>query len=175
MLSKARNREQYMVGLAEVVVTQDPDVTLCTQPLGACLGIAVYDPVAKVGGVLHSLLPDSKLDPARAASRPGMFLDTGLAELLGRAEAMGATKENLRVFTAGGAQIIDETASFNVGKRNYEVLHQLLEQQGLTLHAQDVGGLTNRTMQLNLETGEVRLKFSGQIKLKLLCPKSPTI
>ncbi|MDB6023469.1 MAG: cheD [Pedosphaera sp.] len=163
-----------MVGLAEIVVSRDPNLTLCTYPLGACLAIAIYDPVAKVGGLLHSLLPDSGIDPQRAAGRPGMFLDTGLAELLSRALELGATKENLWVFTAGGAQILDETAGFNIGKRNYEVLNLLLAQQGLNIRAQDVGGMTNRTMQLSLETGEVRLKFSGQVKLKLLCQKSPT-
>ena len=176
MSSEARSKsgEVFSVGLAEVAVSQDPNLSLRTCPLGACIGIAIYDPVAKVGGVLHSLLPDSRIDVKRAADRPGMFIDTGLAELLKRALGQGATRENLLIFAAGGAQIIDETTSFNIGKRNFDVLRQLLDQHGLKLHAQDVGGMTNRTMELNLGTGEVRLKFSGQVKLKMLCPKLPT-
>ncbi len=159
----------FTVGMADLMVSQDQSLILCTFPLGACLGVAVYDPVAKVGGLLHSMLPDSSIDPNRAAARPGMFLDTGLALLLKHAGDLKAKKENLLIYVAGGSQIMDETASFNIGKRNYEVLTGLMEKHGVTIHAADVGGLTNRTMQLNLDTGEVRLKFSGQAKMRILC------
>src|SRR5579883_1458661 len=130
--------EHHMVGLAELAVSQDPHLLLCTHALGACLGIAIFDPTAGVGGLLHSLLPDSKMDPKRAADRPGMFLDTGLAALLERALQLGAKKENLRVIIAGGAQIMDETTSFNIGQRNHEVLRALLAQHGLKIHAEDI-------------------------------------
>jgi len=158
-----------MVGMADLMVSQNQSMILCTFPLGSCLGIAIYDPVARLGGVLHSMLPDSSIDPQRAAARPGMFLDTGLALLLEHAGNLKSKKENLLIYVAGGSEIMDETACFNIGKRNYEVLTGLLAKQGLKIHAADVGGLTNRTMQLNLGTGEVRLKFSGQAKMKMLC------
>ena len=164
-----------MVGLAELAVSCDPSIVLSTYPLGACLGIAIYDPVTKVGGLLHSLLPASSIDPKRAAARPGMFLDTGLAALLKRARELGAKPENLLIFVAGGAQIMDETTPFNIGKRNYEVLTELLAERKLQIHAEDVGGRTNRTMRLNLASGEVRLKFSGQAKLIILCKPLTTI
>jgi chemotaxis protein CheD len=159
----------FMVGLAEFAVSHEPNLVLCTYPLGACLGIAIYDPVVKVGGLLHSLLPASSIDPVRAANRPGMFLDTGIAAMLERARALGAKDENLQVFVAGGAQIMDESSHFNIGKRNYDVLTELLGKLNLKIHAEDVGGRTNRAMQLNTSTGEVRLKFSGQAHLKILC------
>jgi chemotaxis protein CheD len=160
---------QLMVGMAEFTVSQDPAVTLCTYPLGACLGVAIYDPKTKVGGVMHSLLPASAIDPNRAAERPGMFLDSGLEAMLKRAFALGAQKETLRVIVIGGAQIMDESSLFNIGRRNYEVLTGLLAQQNLKIHAEDVGGRTNRSMQLDIATGEIRLKFSGQATIKTLC------
>jgi chemotaxis protein CheD len=158
-----------MVGMAEFAVSHDPAVTLCSYPLGACLGIAIYDPVTRVGGLLHSLLPASAIDPRRAADRPAMFLDSGLNAMLKRAYELGVRKENLRIVVAGGAQIMDETSLFNIGKRNHDVLTALLAQLELKIHAEDVGGRTNRTMQLDLATGEVRLKFSGQATMKILC------
>jgi chemotaxis protein CheD len=161
----------FTVGMADLMVSQEQDLMLCTFPLGSCLGVAIYDPVARMGGVLHSMLPDSSIDPARAAARPGMFLDTGVALLLEHAGKLKSKKEDLLIYAAGGSEILDETASFNIGKRNYEVLTNLLAQQGLKIHAADVGGLTNRTMQLNVGTGEVRLRFSGQAKLKVLCKR----
>ena len=157
-----------MVGMADLMVSEDRNLTLCTFPLGSCLGIAIYDPAVKVGGLLHSMLPDSSIDPKRAAARPGMFLDTGLARLLECAANLKAYKENLLVYVAGGSDVMDETACFDIGKRNYAVLAGLLTKHGLRIEAEDVGGLSNRTMQLNLATGEVSLKFSGYAKLKSL-------
>ncbi len=79
---RSEAEQRFIVGMADLMVSQDPNLILCTFPLGACLGIAIYDPVVKVGGLLHSMLPDSSIDPKRAAARPGLFLDTGLALLL---------------------------------------------------------------------------------------------
>ena len=171
MLTNERSEPEnrFMVAMADLMVSQDQSLTLCTFPLGACLGIAIYDPVIKVGGILHSMLPDSSIGPKRAAARPGMFLDTGLARLLANAEALKVKKENLLVYVAGASEILDETTFFNLGKRNYTVLAGLLARHGVTIYAEDVGGRANRTMQLNLATGEVRVKIPGQARTKLLC------
>jgi chemotaxis protein CheD len=117
----------------------------------------------------HALLPDSTIDEKRAMNHPGMFLDTGLAELLKRTEELDAKRENLMVFAAGGGRILDETGCFNLGPHNHEVLMGLLAQNGLKIRAENVGGRVNRTMQLNLATGETRLKISGQPKTTILC------
>jgi chemotaxis protein CheD len=166
--------QSLLVGMADFVVVQNQNAVLRTPPLGACLGVSIYDPVVKVGGLLHSLLPDSGIDPARAASRPGMFLDSGLAAMLQKARESGASMDNLVVCAAGGARILDETSYFNIGHRNFEVLTGLLAQLGLNLRAQQVGGLSNRSMQINAATGEVRLKISGQAKMNVLCKPSTT-
>jgi len=158
-----------MVAPAGMMLSQDPGASLCTFPLGACLGVAIYDPIAKVGGVLHSLLPASSLDPARAASRPGMFLDTGLTALLEGALQLKATRESLQVYVAGAAQIMDDPDFFDIGKSNCDIFHSLLQQRGVKVHAQNVGGRTNRSMELILATGEVRLRFSGQSEPTPLC------
>jgi chemotaxis protein CheD len=160
---------QFVVGMADFAVSHDPALVLVSNPLGACLGIAIYDPAVKVGGLLHSLLPASSIDPIRAASRPAMFLDSGLAAMLTRAEQLGAKKENLLVYIAGGAQIMDESTFFNIGQRNYEIFLRLLKGLNLNVEAQQIGGRSNQIMQLHLDTGEVRLKSSGQAKATLLC------
>lgn len=162
-------KKRFVVGMADLMVSHDPTLVLCTFPLGACLGVAIYDPTTKIAGILHSMLPDSTIDPKRAAARPGMFLDTGLERLLECAGSLKAKKENLRIFVAGASEIMDETTCFNIGKRNYEVLTGLLAKQGLKIDAEDVGGLTNRSMQMDVATGEVRLKFSGEAKMRTLC------
>jgi len=169
---QSANSVKYMVDPAGLAVSRDVNVSLCTSPLGACLGIAIYDPAARVGGLLHSLLPASKLDPKRAASRPGMFLDTGLAALLAEAEKLNAKRENIRIFVAGGAQMMDETGVFNIGKLNTEILGELLPRLGVKVYARQAGGRTSCSMELTLATGEVRLRFSGQAAAKTLCKPS---
>ncbi len=166
--------QPLLVEMADFLVVHNQNAILKTNPLGACLGVTLYDPAVKVAGILHSLLPDSGIDAARAATRPGMFLDSGLAAMLTRARELGATLENLTICVAGGARILDETSYFNIGHRNFEVLIKLLEQLGLRPKAQDVGGLSNRSMQLRTSSGEVRLKISGQPKIKILCNPSTT-
>jgi chemotaxis protein CheD len=163
------NPTRIAVSLADLVVTKDPQAMLCTLPLGVGIGIAIYDPQARVGGVLHSILPSSSLDPEWAADRPGMFLDTGLQLLLSRAAELHAKTENLQVVAAGAAQIIDESPAYNIGKSNFDTLGGLLSQLGVQIHAHEVGGKTNCSLELVVSTGEVRLRYCGQPKHKTLC------
>ncbi|MDX1950913.1 MAG: chemotaxis protein CheD [Verrucomicrobiota bacterium] len=162
--NKSGFENRVVIGLAEFTATKRLDVVLATYSLGSCLGVAIYDPVARVGGLLHAMLPDSNLDPVKAARQPGMFLDTGLEGLLAAAVKLGASPMRLQVYIAGGAQIMDNSGFFSIGKRNYSACQELLPKLGLTVKAEHVGGLVNRTMYLQMFSGEVFLKVSGQSK-----------
>lgn len=160
---------KLLVGMAELAVSREPGVLLSTLPLGSCLGIGIYDPIVKVGGILHSLLPSSSLDPRRAEANPGMFLDTGLQMLFVKARQLNASMDNIRVIVTGAAEMLDESPEFNIGRSNCNALGQLLSQLGVEVYAQYVGGKTDCSMELAVATGEVRLKFSGQDEPKILC------
>jgi chemotaxis protein CheD len=161
---------KVVVGLAEFVVSNNPAVILTTYSLGSCLGVTVYDPVARAGGLLHLMLPDSGIDQEKAAARPGMFVDSGVPALFRACYQLGAVKQRMVICVAGGAQIMDDNGYFNIGKRNYEALCALLSQHALRISAEQVGGTVNRTMFLSLDTGEVRLKVSGQTReVSMLC------
>jgi len=153
---------RLVVGMAEVVVSNNPGVTLATYSLGSCLGVSIYDPVTRVGGLIHIMLPDSSIAPEKARVQPAMFLDTGLPRLFQSAYQMRLDKHRAQICVAGGGQILDSQGVFNIGQRNYAALAVLLQRHGLHIAAQDVGGMVNRTMYLRLATGEVRLKVSGQ-------------
>lgn len=166
---------KVVVGIAEMVASNNPNVVLTTYSLGSCLGIAVYDPVVHAAGLLHIMLPDSTIDANKAATKPCMFVDTGVPALFRACYQFGAQKQRMIIAVAGGAQIMDESGYFNIGKRNYEALTQLLSQHGLRVAGDQVGGSVNRTMHLSVATGEVRLKVSGQPKeVPLLCRNSTT-
>ena len=67
-----------VVGIADMRVSDDPDVTLVTRSLGSCIGLAVYDPAVRVGGILHYMLPESELDPDKARRNPSRDCDQEL-------------------------------------------------------------------------------------------------
>jgi chemotaxis protein CheD len=165
---------RIVVGIADLAVSNNQNVVLTTYSLGSCLGIAIYDPVVKAGGLLHIMLPDSKIDTVKATKQPAMFVDTGVPALFRSAYQLGAEKHRVIIAVAGGAQIMDSGGFFNIGVRNYEALTNLFRQHSLKIHAEQVGGLVNRTMFLNLATGEVRLKISGEPKETILCKSSTT-
>ena len=163
---------RVVVDIADFAVTNNQNAILATYSLGSCLGISVYDPVAKVGGLLHVMLPDSQIDSVKAAAQPAMFMDTGIPALFRSAYEFHAQKYRLNICVAGGAQIMDSSGFFSIGKRNYEALTKVCQAHSLRIQAEQVGGLVSRSMYLQVATGEVRLKISGQNKEFVLCPGS---
>jgi chemotaxis protein CheD len=144
-----------------MVVSNDSSAEIVTYSLGSCLGITIYDPVKKIGGLLHIMLPDSTIDAAKAVSAPFMFVDTGVPRLFHAAYQLGADRGRLLVKVAGGAQLLDQEGIFNIGIRNIAALEKLLAQNGLKAHAMDTGGLSSRTVRLDLTNGQVSVKPPG--------------
>lgn len=162
LASIAEFERKLVVGVGGLAVSNNQAMILTTYSLGSCLGVTIYDPVSRAGGMLHAMLPDSSINATKAAEQPAMFVDTGVPALFRAAYALKAEKHRVQICVAGGAQFLDKTGFFNIGQRNYDCLTRLLGQHGLTINAKDVGGLVSRTLQLLLSTGEVRLKISGQ-------------
>jgi len=154
--------QNVVVGIADLAVSNNPNVILATYSLGSCIGVTIYDPVVRVGGLVHVMLPDSSIDTTKAAAQPGMFMDSGVPALFRASYGLRAEKHRVQICVAGGAQVMDPSGFFNIGKRNYEALSRLLTQHGLSIQAEQVGGLVSRTLYLDLATGKVRLKTSGQ-------------
>ncbi len=75
--------------------------------MGSCIGVLIYDPEVKVGGLLHYMLPDATIDKQKAVDKPFMFATTGVPRLFKEAYNMGASKNRLLVKVVGGAQILD--------------------------------------------------------------------
>ena len=164
--------EQIVVGMADCRVAGGAEQVLATYALGSCIGLALYDPQTKVGGLLHFMLPDSTIDPARGKSNPYMFADTGIPLLLEQVCGMGALKRRLIVRAAGGAQMMDQENVFEIGKRNYLAMRKLLWKAGILLHAEAVGGVRSRTVRLELATGKFWLSEAGEQKELVAGPPS---
>ena len=150
-----------VVGVADMKVSNEPGVVLVTYSLSSCIGLAIHDPVAQVGGMLHYMLPESSLDGRKAKKNPYMFGDTGIPALFREAYKLGAKKNRLRVIVVGGAQILDQKGLFNIGKRNYTVLRKLFWKNNVMTDFEEVGGNVNRTLRLEIKAGQAWLKVSG--------------
>jgi chemotaxis protein CheD len=150
------------VDISDLKVSNNPDVTLVTYSLGSCIGLAVWDPEVRVGGMLHYMLPDSSISQEKAKANPAMFADTGIPALFKACYKLGAQKQRMIVKVAGGAQLMDESGFFNIGKRNYAALRKMFWRNKVMVAAEDIGGMVNRTIRLNIGTGELIMKVSGK-------------
>ncbi len=149
-----------IVGVSDIRTSQDVNDVLITYSLGSCIGLTAYDPEAKVGGMIHYMLPLSKVAPEKARNKPGMFADTGVTLLLRKVLSMGANKSRLILKVAGGSQLMDQNKVFNIGERNFLVLRKILWKNNLLIDNTDVGGNLARTMRLEINTGRVTIKSS---------------
>lgn len=138
---------------------------LVTHALGSCLGLIIYDPVAKVGGLLHAMLPLSKINLLKAESHPYMFVDKGVPLLFKTVYQMGGQKQRLIVKAAGCGSPLGKNAIFKIGERNYAVLKKLLWKNSILLEAEDVGGTDSRTVNVDLSTGKIIIRVKEKRKL----------
>lgn len=154
-----------IVGIADMKVSCSPEDVLITYSLGSCVGLALYDPVARVGGMVHCMLPLSKLDEDKARTNPWMFTDTGVMGLLQAVFDLGAERKRLVAKIAGAALLLDEKKFFKIGERNYTVLRKVLWKNDILIAAEAVGGSVGRTLSLHMATGQTFIKSCGKEEL----------
>jgi chemotaxis protein CheD len=143
-------------------VSARQEEVLVTYGLGSCIGITIWDPVSRVGGLLHFMLPESQSDPAKAKDQPALYADTGIPLLFKSAYQLGADKKRLLVRVAGGAQVLDGDGVFNIGKRNYLAMKKIFWKAGVMIHAEEVGKNISRTLRLEVGTGKLLLQEAGE-------------
>jgi len=156
-----------VVGVSDMKASNDPAGTLVTYSLGSCIGVAIYDPVAKAGGLLHFMLPESSLDPEKASARPFMFADSGIPRLFKAVYKLGGEKRRMRVFVVGGSHVIDEKGFFHIGKRNEMAVRKIFHRNNVMIDYQDIGGNSNRTIRLEIASGLARIKVSGEGEISI--------
>ena len=149
-----------IVGVADWKLSTDPRAHLITYALGSCLGITFHDPVRHIGGLLHALLPESRLHPDKVA-QPAMFIDSGVQIAIEAMVKAGAQRQDLECKVFGGAQGSSEDY-FRIGSKNIDAFAQLSIEHSLKVSVWEVSGSVNRTIRLLNATGEVQVKLPGQ-------------
>lgn len=160
-MPKPFERAPISIGIGDMKFSYSAEDILITYSLGSCIGLTLYDPVAKVGGMVHTMLPLSKQDPAKAKINPYMYTDTGVQALIQEIFNLGATRRNIIAKAAGGATLLDEKGLFRIGERNYTVLRKVLWKNDILISSEDVGASKSRTMILNMESGKTFIRSGG--------------
>ncbi|OPX39574.1 MAG: chemotaxis protein CheD [Desulfobacteraceae bacterium 4484_190.3] len=154
---------RIVIGVADLKISSNIEDMLITYALGSCIAVAVYDPVVKVGGLLHFMLPDSKLDLNKAKAAPAMFADTGIPLLFKSCYRLGAKKRRMIVKVAGGASSTDNSNYFRVGQKNITALRKIFWKNNVLIDGEDTGGGHNRTVSLDIFSGKVVVKNSSGV------------
>lgn len=129
-----------VVGISDLNIGKGSDV-LVTYALGSCVGICIFDPMTKVGGLSHIMLPSSTLNNPGAVN-PMRFADTAIVMLIRKLEAAGALRVRMKAKIAGGAQMfsaIGNSSLANIGARNVEAVKKVLAQERIPIIAEDTG------------------------------------
>lgn len=158
----ASEETRLTIGLGEFAVSRDPSLTMIAYGLGSCVGVALYDPVVGLGGMIHVVLPAAPVEGS--ARSPTHFADTGIAYLLQEMERRGAKRSRIQAKIAGGARMFDvnHASVLDIGNRNVLAVKETLGDLGLTLVGADVGGNYGRTMHFFLKDGQVLITTYGR-------------
>ncbi|PRR79381.1 Chemoreceptor glutamine deamidase CheD [Clostridium liquoris] len=153
--------KEYRVGIADLNVATSPD-KIITVGLGSCIGIALYDKINGIGGLLHIMLPDST--QFSNVTNPLKFADLGIPILIEKLESKGANKGNLKAKIAGGASMFnfsDKSMTMDIGNRNGISVKKVLNKFSIPVLSEDIGGNKGRTMIFDTANGTVQIKTVG--------------
>lgn len=118
--------------------------------VGSCVIITLYDPVKKIGGLAHSMLPYSN------DKYPGAkYVDSAIELMIKKMEAEGADVKRFEAKIAGGADIIQDLKTRDIGAQNVSAAIEKLREKGIKIIAKDVGGNCGRNVDFNVADGSV--------------------
>ena len=155
------DKKEIRVGIADSAIVSSPD-RLITMGLGSCIGIAIYDRVKKIAGLVHIMLPDSK--QFKNIVNPLKYADLGIESLVNQMIDNGCRKENMTAKIAGGASMFnfpDKKIISDIGKRNSLAVVEIINKLSIPIIGQEVGGNKGRTMIFESEDGSVLIKSIG--------------
>lgn len=158
--------EKQTIGIADMKLARTQG-TLVTYALGSCIGICLWDPLLKIGALVHIMLP---INMEKNRISPFKYADTGIRLTLTKMEQMGAKRARIVAKIAGGAKMFNVPGNGslgNIGQRNIASVHQVLRLEGIRLVKEDVGGSAARTLFFDVATGEGTVKIYGNVERKL--------
>ncbi len=161
MVTSITTEKTIVASLGEIKVSSDPDVILQCLGLGSCIAVIMYDPVAKVGGLAHVVLPQSN-DSSQARVNGIKYADIAIPELLQQMRAQGAVRSRMATKIVGGSRMFKVSSNaFDTGERNIEAVKKVLAEEGMRISGEDTGGKKGRSVQMHVDSGKVEVRCVG--------------
>jgi chemotaxis protein CheD len=157
----SQKEETIVVGMGEIQVSRNHSTVLACLGLGCCIAVCAYDPVSKVGGMAHIVLPYSDRETKDGS---GKYANTAVPLLLQEMAKQGGARSRLIVKLVGGAQLpltpgLD--SAFKTGESNMAETEAALVREKIAIAAADTGGNKGRSVRMFLDTGKVIVKTKG--------------
>ncbi len=147
------------IGMAQWFVGKAPGI-ITTIGLGSCVGVTLYDPITKIGGMLHLMLSDSTRFAYINNINRAKFADTGIRDMYDKLIELGASKRDIVAKIAGGARMFEIKEGndlLNIGDRNIEATRKTLGELQIVILGEDVGDTYGRTIELDLDNGNLKV------------------
>lgn len=131
--------------------------------LGSCVAVCLYDPLKKMGGINHYMLP---LWNGQGLASP-KYGNIAIEKLLEKLIFMGANQSDIIAKVFGGGEVIEtQISQFHIGERNIQIAFEMLQQYKIRVNGQSVGGKLGRKIQFHTETGAVLQKMIEKTQFK---------
>ncbi|MCZ8532760.1 chemotaxis protein CheD [Psychrobacillus psychrodurans] len=151
------------VGIADMNIAKAPD-KIRTSGLGSCVGVVLYDERSTTVGMIHVMLPDSRLGRAEAINI-AKFADTGIPAMVEQLKIEGIQPYKLKAKIAGGAQMFQFSSTsetMRIGPRNVEAVKEYLKKFSIPIVAEDTGGNSGRTIEFDPTTKLLNIRTVNQ-------------
>jgi len=127
--------------------------------LGSCVAACIRDPIAKMGGMNHFMLPQSQSGNWGGHSRSTRFGNFAMEKLINELIKAGCSRDRMEIKVFGGGNVTD--TSNEIGTENCEFVLQYLQAEGLKCVAKDLGGDYPRRIEYFPATGRVVRRLLG--------------
>jgi chemotaxis protein CheD len=147
------------VGIADLGIAKSPDILRTV--LGSCVGICLYDPLKKIAGLSHIMLPSL----SDRNSNGKKYADTAIPMLIDEMKNAGADQSRMVAKIVGGATMFKITGNSmmsEIGKNNTIKVKELLSGAGIKIISEDTGGSNGRTIDFYSETGVLKIRSLGK-------------
>ena len=154
---------KIVVGISDMQISVSREDLLVTHGLGSCIGVVVYDPILKIGGMLHYMLPQAGIKAKEPNFNPFTYGDSGIQIMIREMVHKGCKKGNLVIVMAGGSAInsSEKNDFFAIGKRNHTIAKKVFWKEQILVTKEHVGGNISRSLYLDMQTGNIWFMSKG--------------
>ena len=151
-----RSHEQVAAKIlpGEFYVTRESE--LITTVLGSCVSVCVYDPVLRIGGMNHFMLPSGNGMDLDIVGKSFRYGDVAMERMLNVLFTNGADRKRIVFKAFGGGHVMARMT--DIGELNIAFLKKFMSLEGYKLEAEDLSGPYPRKVVFFPETGRVLVK-----------------